>query len=294
MTVPGLGSPHDVARRLLPDAQSIVVGDEIGGGMNNATYHLLVDRERLVLRVVDAAMNGDFQIDRAREQAAMAAAAAVGLAPEVVACLLPEGHMVSRRLDGPAWNRETYLEQVGTAGAIVRRVHDLPAIDGRFDPYADIAERLDAAVTRGIPLPDDLPALDATLDDIRTRRARALGGRLVVCHNDPWYENFRSHGDGTVRLLDWEFAGMGDPYFDIAVATAGLPPERAAAFIEAWGQAATPDLLAAVADLQFVFFYWNATWAVMRSRRPSRGHQPHFEVMAARMFDLARRKAPPA
>jgi len=37
---------------------------------------------------------------------------------------------------------------------------------------------------------------------------------LKPCHNDLLNENFLH--DGTIRILDWEYAGMGDIFFDLA------------------------------------------------------------------------------
>jgi thiamine kinase-like enzyme len=37
---------------------------------------------------------------------------------------------------------------------------------------------------------------------------------LCPCHNDLLNENFLD--DGQIRILDWEYAGMGDRFFDLA------------------------------------------------------------------------------
>lgn len=39
---------------------------------------------------------------------------------------------------------------------------------------------------------------------------------LVPCHNDTVPENFLVSGEGKVYLIDWEYAGMNDPSWDIA------------------------------------------------------------------------------
>ena len=38
----------------------------------------------------------------------------------------------------------------------------------------------------------------------------------VLCHNDAWYANFLWREDGTLDLIDWEFAAMGDRFADLA------------------------------------------------------------------------------
>ena len=37
---------------------------------------------------------------------------------------------------------------------------------------------------------------------------------LVPCHNDLLNANFLD--DGSIRIVDWEYAGMGDRFFDLA------------------------------------------------------------------------------
>ena len=37
----------------------------------------------------------------------------------------------------------------------------------------------------------------------------------VACHNDLLSENFIVDGDGRMWIIDWEYGGMADPYFDL-------------------------------------------------------------------------------
>ena len=39
---------------------------------------------------------------------------------------------------------------------------------------------------------------------------------LVLSHNDCWYANYLYGEDGTLNLIDWEYAAMSDPYSDLA------------------------------------------------------------------------------
>ena len=48
----------------------------------------------------------------------------------------------------------------------------------------------------------------------RASRRPARSGRRVLGHNDLLNANFLD--DGSIRILDWEYAGMADPYFDLA------------------------------------------------------------------------------
>ncbi|MBA3729070.1 MAG: phosphotransferase, partial [Actinobacteria bacterium] len=48
----------------------------------------------------------------------------------------------------------------------------------------------------------------------RSERTRE-GGAPKPCHNDLLNANFLDDGE-RLRIVDWEYAGMGDPFFDLA------------------------------------------------------------------------------
>ena len=71
----------------------------LGGGITNHNLKVEVDGEAYVLRVAgkDTSLLG---IDRTVEHEATRAAAALGVGPEVVAFVEPEGWLVTRFIDG--------------------------------------------------------------------------------------------------------------------------------------------------------------------------------------------------
>ena len=116
----------------------------------------------------------------------------------------------------------------------------------------------------------------------RGAREAALAGKLSLCHNDPWHNNFLD--DGTVRLLDWEFAGMGDPFFDLASVAGASLPEENAFLLECYFGAATPEDLQTLDEMLFVVVFWNATWALIQIGMADMEHD--YGAMACGMFDF--------
>jgi thiamine kinase-like enzyme len=93
----------------------------------------------------------------------------------------------------------------------VRRVHDAGVLPTTFDYFAVIERYHDEAGARGVVAPFDYDAASSVMRRIaaaRPFRASVLG------HNDLLNANFLF--DGAVRILDWEYAGMTDPFFDLA------------------------------------------------------------------------------
>ncbi len=74
--------------------------------------------------------------------------------------------------------------------------------------YTKIAREIDA------PMPDDLAAMLKVMDEIEAATARDPVP-YVACHNDLLSENFIIDADGKMWIIDWEYGGMTDPYFDL-------------------------------------------------------------------------------
>ena len=221
----------------------------LGGGITNHNFRVSVGGERYVLRIAgrDTAVLG---IDRRIEHEASLAAAALGIGPEVVAFVEPEGYLVTRFLEG-----EVGRVSADEAAPLLRRFHDGPPIPGRFDAFR-VADGY--ARTPGVSLPPAYARAKETADRIERR----LGERpSVPCHNDLLAANF-IHGDGRLWIVDWEYAGMGDPAFDLAnfAVSNGLDGDGDRLLLGAYGGG---DRDAHVL-LRYVSDYREAMWGVVQ------------------------------
>jgi thiamine kinase-like enzyme len=192
-----------LAERIWPGQHATI--EPLGGGITNRNFRVQVDGQQLVLRVggKDTELLG---IDRAAEHVASLVAAELGLGPEVVAFVEPEGFLVTRYVDG-----EVGKVDVGWVGEALRRLHDGPALPGRFDSFRVVEEYRATADKHGITVPLVYGRLKEIADHIERQR---FGAQIRPCHNDLLNANFI--GDGTrTWLVDWEYAGMGDAFFDL-------------------------------------------------------------------------------
>ena len=116
-----------IVERVWP-GQAVTI-EPLGGGITNHNFRVEVGDETFVLRIggEDTQLLG---IDRESEHAASRVAAELGLAPEVVAFLEPEGYLVTRFVEG-----EVGTVDVPQVGAALRRLHDGPPIPSRFDSF---------------------------------------------------------------------------------------------------------------------------------------------------------------
>ncbi|HEX7588816.1 MAG TPA: choline/ethanolamine kinase family protein, partial [Anaerolineae bacterium] len=186
----------------------------LGGGITNQNWRVDVGNQSYVLRI--GGENTELLgIDRRYERAANEAAARIGLAPEVVYFIEPEGYLVTRFVHGRPLPRDEIgkTENIRRVAGALNRFHALPAIPGEFSPFRTITNYAEIARRYRVTFPANF---DWTIARIREIEA-ALGqdpSAQHPRHNDLLNENFLD--DGAIRILDWEYAGMGDVAFDLA------------------------------------------------------------------------------
>jgi thiamine kinase-like enzyme len=225
--------------------------EPLGGGITNHNFKVDVAGESYVLRVggKDTELLG---IDRAHEHAATRVAAELGIGPDVVAFV--EGCLVTRFVEGDPAERV----DATVAGALLRRLHAAPPIPSRFDSFRVVEAYRARAEERGVPIPAAYEAAAARAAEIESRRAEAA---QCTCHNDLLAANFIDDGD-RLWLVDWEYAGMGDPFFDLGnfAANQELDANGERALLAAYGA----DDLGALHDMRFMSDFREAMWGVVQ------------------------------
>jgi thiamine kinase-like enzyme len=239
----------------------------LSGGITNRNFLVTAtgDSDRYVLRLAgnDTHLLG---ISREVEHAATVAAAGVGVGPEVVAFIRPEGYLVTRFIDG----RPVSLEEVRQPEMLrrvadsIRRVHGGPAIPGLFVPLRIVEAYRALAAERGVAIP---PAYDRAREVGRRIEAALLAAALELrpCHNDLLNANFIDDGE-RIRIVDWEYAGMGDPYFDLGNFSINheLPPDADEVLLEAYAAAPTLAGRARLSLMRIVSDFREAMWGVLQ------------------------------
>jgi hypothetical protein len=113
-------------------------------------------------------------------------------------------------------------DSIDTPEAIARLLHEIHNLDG-VDHVLDHSERLATYRARCSPslqnVAAELDSLEPQLSAVR-EETQALCPESRLCHNDLLTANRLPTRDG-VLALDWEYAAMGDPYFDLAVVCQG-------------------------------------------------------------------------
>jgi thiamine kinase-like enzyme len=200
-----------IAARVWPGRELEI--EPLGGGITNHNFKVTLDGEAYVLRIggKDTNLLG---IDRDAEHAAARGAAALGVGPEVVAFVEPEGALVTRFVEGePAPPEELRRpDALADVAELLRRVHEGPSFPARFDSFRVVEAYCATAVVRGVRLPPAYESAKARANEIEETLGRQP---QHPCHNDLLNANFIRSAEG-IRIVDWEYAGMGDRFFDLA------------------------------------------------------------------------------
>lgn len=246
-----------------PDAISIQYQ---ASGLTNSNYAVSCGTERVVVRIGGTG-SSQLGINRYAEQAALRALEGQAIAPELLFFEPEQGHMITRFIEGhPLQNADltAHLEEVTD---LLRRVHALPDTGFEFAPYRDIEFRIGLAQEMSLPLPPLLDQYVVKLNRIRLEREQRAPNERGLCHNDPFANNFMN--DGKLRLLDWEYAGMGDVMFDLACLGCDFTLEQKERLLIAYfGADEGVAHASALEDVIFVVRFWNAMWATLQSSQP--------------------------
>jgi thiamine kinase-like enzyme len=234
-------------------------------GITNRNFLIEAGGEAFVLRLAgkDTDLLG---IDREAEYEAGRAAAAAGVGPEVYAWLPHHECLITRFVQG-AHVPEADLQRDDVLTSVVgsvRAFHACPPIDGQFPVFRIVESYQRIATERGGRVPDDYDDAHAVAARIEAAFASAPMPS-VPCHNDLLNANFLLDGDH-VWIVDYEYAGMGDAFFDLGNLSVnnGLTPEAQEVLLRLYFGKVEDVHRARLALMQLISDFREAMWGVVQ------------------------------
>jgi thiamine kinase-like enzyme len=183
------------------------------GGITNQNYRVDTVDGSFVLRIAGE-NTGFLGIDRAVEHACSLAAAQLDVGAEVIAFLSEHDALLTRFVPGRVLEPSDIRER-STLGRVVealRRYHGGPAGVGTFSPFRVVRDYYALAWNRQVAFP---PSIGEAMERLgRIEAALETAEAPCPCHNDLLAANLIDDGSA-VRIIDWEYAGMGDRWFDL-------------------------------------------------------------------------------
>ena len=185
------------------------------GGITNQNYRVDIAGESFVLRIGGKGTHL-LGIDRGRERACTAIAAQMGVGAGVVHFFASESDevLVTRFIPGEGISPETAArpEMLRRIVDAIRRYHAGPDFPGAFSPFQTVRSYHRLALEYKVAFPGTLPQVFSLMAQIEAAIGPLQQPR--PCHNDLLASNFIDDGR-TIWILDWEYAAMGDPFFDL-------------------------------------------------------------------------------
>lgn len=257
-------------RRRVPELSGPIRSTEVlEGGLINRTYRLNCDAGSFVVRqfAADSELLG---IDRDAEHEASLAAALAGVGPRVIAYLPDLESLVLEFVEGETLHGDALTDPRRLQGLAetLRRFHGTAPLSKQSDWIAGRRRVLDLAAANGYRVPERYAEIAPVAEQIEAA-LRTGDWPEVSCHNDLMLENFIDAGD-QVQLVDYEYAGRHDPWFDIASiwSASDLGPNALEELVAAYHGDADPRL---VARSKLWSLLWHYGWAAIASVRAGAG-----------------------
>ena len=280
--------------RWVPGAGPVVVQPLASGLVNDSCR--VARAGRLYSMRVATANSQDLGLDREWECKVLSHAAAAGLAPTIERCEPAQGVLVADWVSGRTWTLEEIRlpDRIHAMAGLLRRVHALPIPQPArvMTPAAWVALYA-AALTRGLEEPSRSAGLRSAAD---ARLAVLAASRLphpVLCHSDLHRLNVTVGPN--LLLLDWEYAHVSDPYWDLAgwIANNDGTQHFAEVLLADYLQRpAEPAESARLGQLMWLYDYicllWSELYLNQRSGAASDGVSARAEQLALRLSSHVR------
>ena len=182
------------------------------GGITNRNFVASTDHGDYVVRI-PGERTELLGIDRAYEAEAAQRAAELGIGPGVLGMLEGVGTLVTELVAGHHLEPTPFAERLTDVVDLIHRFHDSGPLGGAFPIHRVVEWHARDASARGVMPPKAYERLHQQSRRIESAFARAPTP-LVPCHNDLLPGNVL-FADDRVWLLDFEYAGMNDVFFDL-------------------------------------------------------------------------------
>jgi thiamine kinase-like enzyme len=186
---------------------------ELVGGITNHNYRVDLDGQTYVLRIAGERTEL-LGIDRQAEYACAVAAMEAGVGVAVIGFVPERNALITRLAPGRPLTPQDLqspdvLDRITRA---LRAFHAIAFVPGSFSPFEVVRGYHQLALSRGVAFPGEMKRALQVLGEIEN--AVRSDDPSCPCHNDLLPSNLLDDGD-RVRIIDWEYAGMGDRFFDL-------------------------------------------------------------------------------
>lgn len=197
------------------------------GGMSNYTYVVSAGDIKYTYRV--PGKYAERFVDRVEEQFHIQEVENAGFSDTHAYVEIPTGEKLAEYVDGTILTSTDIVSYNALSAKVLHQIHDSDMQFVDYDAFGRLARYEEYCKERNFVHPELYVELRKKLDQCREEIGEV---QKVPCHCDYQPSNIVVNGD-QVYVLDWEFAGMNDPLYDVACyANAGF--DKALSLLKAY------------------------------------------------------------
>jgi thiamine kinase-like enzyme len=237
--------------------------EPLDGGITNRNFVVSVLNRRYVVRL-PGERTELLAINRVHEAEAARRAAELGIGPPIVGELAGVGTLITEMVGGRHLESEEFVERIDEVVGLLLRFHNSESIAGRFPIHRVVQWHARDAATHGVNPPKVFDRLTEVSQRIESAFATSPMSP-VPCHNDLLPSNVLFDG-GRVWLLDFEYAGMNNAFFDLGnlSVNCGLTPDADERLLALYWGAVTPSRWARLQLMKVMSEFREGMWAVVQ------------------------------
>ncbi len=250
------------------------VVEELNGGLTNRSYLIRAGNTSLVLRL-NAKNTEQLGLDRALETQVLQRASSAAIAPALVYSDPTVDVLITEFHDGPRWQatHSSDPDKVRQLAQLLKTAHRLAPVYGALDLQQRADHywlSIDQTGKANNSFAQSISTLQQPLAELFTR-AKNQCVQHTLCHNDLLADNLLFGNSGELIALDWEYAAMGDPYFELAVVVEGHQMNAATVrtLLQQYTDTPTNAALQRLGRLRVIYCYLDLLWYVVQSSAPA-------------------------
>lgn len=229
------------------------------GGLNNSNYLFKLENEKYVLRIPSKDNSNNFYY----ENEVLSLIKTLNISPEIIYHNKDNGVLISKYIESNKFDINFYNSST-FINSIVNSLHILhnQKSSNYFNPFNEIYKNIKFLLSINFDFDHDINILINKLHNLEKELTKKI--QYGLCHNDLNTSNIL-YCDNLVYLIDFEFSGMGDIFFDLASISWFLEENLRKELITKYFGYYNVELKTKLNNYLFVVKLWNATWSYIKS-----------------------------
>ncbi len=229
------------------------------GGLNNSNYLISIHNFKYVLRIPSKDNKNNFNY----ENKILNIIKPFNISPKIIYHNKYTGFLLSEYIESNRFNIDFYNSTffLNMLSDKLKKLHKLQSTNS-FSPFDHIYNNINTLININYEFNHDINLLINKLHTLQNSLEKNI--HYGLCHNDLNTSNIL-YTNYSVFLIDFEFSGMGDIFFDLATISWFLKDEMQNELIKIYFGYFDVNLKNKLNDYLYVVKLWNATWSYVKS-----------------------------